>query len=66
MGASCGFGLTMCRLTLEMGDRVLCSIVSETLDTPYAVVQPVIEVNFWSATAVSREAVRFLRDENRL
>ncbi|EKM51999.1 uncharacterized protein PHACADRAFT_187373 [Phanerochaete carnosa HHB-10118-sp] len=40
------------------------SIVSEVEGTPEDVARAMFEVNFWAAANVSREAVRFFREEN--
>lgn len=119
-GSSSGFGLSICRLALEKGDKVVAtlrrpsdiaalaaqypsdallvgkvdvthpkevvgafraakerfgrvdivfnnagfSITGEVEGVPEAEARRLMEVNFWGALAVSKEAVRFFREEN--
>ena len=119
-GSSSGFGLSMVKLALEKGDKVMATlrkpsdlddlagkypstelrilkvdvtqpaevadafteakkqfgrvdvvfnnagsfVVGEVEGTPEAVARSLMDVNFWGAASVSREAVRFFREEN--
>lgn len=42
-----------------------CGISAEVEETPEEDASLMFETNFWGATNVSREAVRFLREENK-
>ena len=119
-GSSSGFGLSMVRLALEKGDKVMATlrkpsdiddlakkysstelrilkvdvtqpaevadafieakkqfgrvdvvfnnagsfVLGEVEGTPEAVARSLMDVNFWGAASVSREAVRFFREDN--